>query len=51
MTPVNKSKENNILRLPSINDKPVLQRQASAILGGVIQSKYSRPDSKQGPMQ
>jgi hypothetical protein len=38
MTPVNKNKENNnnILKLPCINDKPVLQRQASAILGGVI---------------
>jgi hypothetical protein len=35
MTPVNKNKE-NILRLPVINEKPTLQRQASAILGGVI---------------
>ncbi len=40
------NKENNKLKLPVINEKPMLQRQASAILGGVIQARYNRPESK-----
>ncbi len=49
MTPMNKNKENAAaagLKLPVINEKPMLQRQASAILGGVIQARYNRPESK-----